>query len=293
MFEMERIAVFAGTTEGRRIAEFLEDFPVQVFISIATEYGRDSLGTYRNARVLCGRMEQEQMEAFLEQNQIDLVVDATHPFAKIVTENLRNACQSCQTEYIRCLREALPVGQGTGEESAENDYMTDRYVEDGYIADEHMREGSLEGIPKVVTVGCVREAVAFLKKTSGNILITTGSKELKEYTAIPDYRNRCYARVLSTVQAVSESAALGFEGKHLIAMQGPFSREMNVALLQHIGAAYFVTKESGKAGGFPEKLEAAAEAGAVLVVIGRPEEDGMTLAEVKTFLGNWMRPDGE
>lgn len=280
---MKKIAVFAGTTEGRRIAEFLEDFPAQVFISIATEYGRDSLGTYRNAQVLCGRMEQGQMEVFLEQNQIGLVVDATHPFAKIVTENLRNACQSCRTEYIRCLRDAMPAGQGIVEGAAVEDYMADGY----------MREGSPEGIPKVVTVGCVQEVVAFLKKTSGNILIATGSKELKEYTAIPDHRNRCYARVLSTEQAVLDSTALGFEGKHLIAMQGPFSKEMNAALLRHVGAAYFVTKESGKAGGFPEKLEAAAEAGAVLVVIARPEEDGMTLAEVKTFLGNWLRSDGK
>ena len=43
-----------------------------------------------------------------------------------------------------------------------------------------------------------------------------------------------------------ESAKLGFQGRHLIAMQGPFSREMNLALLRYTDAAYFVTKESGE-----------------------------------------------
>ena len=94
-------------------------------------------------------------------------------------------------------------------------------------------------------------------RQTGNILIATGSKELHLYTAIEDYRERCFARVLSTGPSVAESVRLGFEGSHLIAMQGPFSTEMNLALLRQTEAAYFVTKETGRAGGFHEKLEAA------------------------------------
>ena len=85
---------------------------------------------------------------------------------------------------------------------------------------------------------------------------------------------------------MAESVRLGFEGSHLIAMQGPFSTEMNLALLRQTEAAYFVTKETGRAGGFDEKLEAASEAGAVLVVVGRPEEDGESLETVKKLLAN-------
>ena len=61
--------------------------------------------------------------------------------------------------------------------------------------------------------------------------------------------------------------------KHLIAMQGPFSKEMNVATIHQTGAKYFVTKESGKAGGFGEKVQAARETGAVLVAVGRPNRN--------------------
>ena len=79
------------------------------------------------------------------------------------------------------------------------------------------------------------------------MLISTGSKELHLYTRIKDYKERCFARVLSTQEAVAEAVRLGFEGKHLIAMQGPYSEELNLAMLKHINAAYFVTKESGGA----------------------------------------------
>ena len=93
-------------------------------------------------------------------------------------------------------------------------------------------------------------------------------------------RDRCYARVLSVLPSVMQSIDLGFSGKHLIAMQGPFSREMNLALLHQTEAKYFVTKESGKNGGFAEKLEAAEQAGAVLLVIGRPIEEGLSLIHI-------------
>ena len=92
------------------------------------------------------------------------------------------------------------------------------------------------------------------------MLISTGSKELHLYTRIKDYKERCFARVLSTQEAVAEAVRLGFEGKHLIAMQGPYSEELNLAMLKHINAAYFVTKESGGAGGFEEKKKAAQKA---------------------------------
>ena len=125
---------------------------------------------------------------------------------------------------------------------------------------------------RVIWAQSVEDAVEYLQNTEGKILITTGSKELIKYTKLTEYKERCFARVLSTEQAVMESVALGFEGKHLIAMQGPFSKEMNVATIHQTGAKYFVTKESGKAGGFGEKVQAAKETGAVLVAVGRQGE---------------------
>ena len=139
-----------------------------------------------------------------------------------------------------------------------------------------------------ISAASVEEAVEYLKKTGGNVLISTGSKELHLYTRIKDYKERCFARVLSTQEAVAEAVRLGFEGKHLIAMQGPYSEELNLAMLKHINAAYFVTKESGGAGGFEEKKKAAQKAGAELIVIARPKEEGKSLQEVKKLMEEFL-----
>ena len=64
-------------------------------------------------------------------------------------------------------------------------------------------------------------------------------------------------------------------------MQGPFSEELNAAMLRSVSARYLVTKESGDVGGFAAKAAAAQQTGAVLVVVGRPpSREGMSLSAV-------------
>ena len=41
-----------------------------------------------------------------------------------------------------------------------------------------------------------------------------------------------------------------------------------------------ITKDSGAAGGFPEKISAAAECGIPVIVIMRPEEEGLSFDEI-------------
>lgn len=247
------ILIFAGTTEGRKLAEYAAAIGAGCYVSTATEYGKELLGEYPGIRLAAGRMDESQIRQFLKENRIQLVIDATHPFARAVTENIRSACTSAGAGYVRCLREREPAAR-------------------------------IDSAGRPVVVESVRQAVEYLKGTSGNILIATGSKELHLYTEIEGYQERCFARVLSTSEAVNESVRLGFQGSRLIAMQGPFSKELNLALLRHTKAAYFVTKESGKEGGYEEKLEAAREAGAVPVVIERPREDGESLERTKEII---------
>ncbi|MBO7709021.1 MAG: precorrin-6y C5,15-methyltransferase (decarboxylating) subunit CbiE, partial [Lachnospiraceae bacterium] len=136
-----------------------------------------------------------------------------------------------------------------------------------------------------IQVGSVQEAVDFLKDHPGNVLAATGSRELHLYTQIPDYRNRVFARILSTAESMDIASRLGFQGRNLICMQGPFSEELNVAMLRAVKAAYLVTKESGRTGGFPEKIAAAVKAGARLIVVGRPpQETGYSFEEVIALL---------
>lgn len=102
----------------------------------------------------------------------------------------------------------------------------------------------------------VQAAAEYLDQTQGNILLTTGSKELAGFTGMKDYQERLYARVLSLPNVMQACAELGFEGKHLIGMQGPFSRELNAAMLRQYDCKYLVTKDTGRAGGFQDKIDA-------------------------------------
>ena len=248
-----KILVFAGTTEGRRIAEYLNDTVADSYVSVATEYGGRLLEEYQHLHLLTGRMDEDEITAFLSEKEIDLVIDATHPFAVLVTGNIKRACERAEVRYLRCLRE-------------------EEHLEDIELIENRDKA--------VIHVNSVKQAVEYLNNTKGNIFISTGSKELGLYTELDDYKERCYVRVLSVWESVKKSMELGFDGKHLIAMQGPFSKELNVAMLRQTEADYFVTKESGKTGGFEEKYEAAMETGTVLVVVGRPEEEGFGVEEV-------------
>ena len=245
---MDKILLFAGTTEGRNLAEFLEKNQIPTEVCVATQYGETLLEEGKYLHVHAGRLDETEMEQQIQKQQITLVIDATHPYAVIVSQNIRRACSRTGTEYIRLARK-------------ETDASWKQEMED------------------VTEVASVAEAAAFLAKKEGRIFAATGSKELSAYQVIPDYQDRVVARVLSTQEAVSECAMLGFSGKNLICMQGPFTEDLNVAMLRQAQASWMVTKESGKAGGFLEKLRAAKKAGAKLVVIKRPGERSEEIAE--------------
>ena len=250
---MYKAIVFAGTTEGYALCEFLAENRVSVYACAATEYGGSLLQENEFLHVSAGRLKTEDMEELFRKENPEIVLDATHPYAAEVTKNIRTACESAGVLYQRILR---PEGEKNSE---------------------------------AIYVESTEEAAAFLSGTEGNIFLTTGSKELAKFTGIPDYKERLFARVLSIPSVIRSCAELGIEGKHLIGMQGPFSAEINEAMLRQFQCSYLVTKDTGLAGGFPEKMEACRRAGVIPVIIGRPlKEEGLSLLEARVFLAKFF-----
>lgn len=246
---MYKAIVFAGTTEGYALCEFLAESRVSVYACAATEYGGSLLQENEFLHVSAGRLKTEDMEELFRKENPEIVLDATHPYAAEVTKNIRTACESAGVLYQRILR---PEGEKNSE---------------------------------AIYVESTEEAAAFLSGTEGNIFLTTGSKELAKFTGIPDYKERLFARVLSIPSVIRSCAELGIEGKHLIGMQGPFSAEINEAMLRQFQCSYLVTKDTGLAGGFPEKMEACQRCGVTPVIIGRPlKEEGLSLQDARVFL---------
>lgn len=241
---MYKLCVFGGTTEGRELVEFLNTQPCRVTACVATEYGQTLLPEGENLTVSARPLPVGEIGALLQAERFDLVIDATHPYAASITRSIAAACEAAGVEHWRLLR------------------------------------GASEAPEDAVFAENTDEAVRFLSGTEGNILLTTGSKELSKFAALPDFAARCWARVLPLPASLEACGAAGLSPSHIFALQGPFSREMDEAMLHRTGARWLVTKDGGAAGGFQEKAAAARHAGARLLVIGRPtQETGSSLPE--------------
>ena len=269
------VLLFVGTTEGRELAARLAGRGQRTILCVATDYGREVLEPELLANpcldVRIGRMDAEEMRHLILEEEPGLVVDATHPYADQVTRNVREACEKTGREYLRCLRPR------SGEESSGD--MGLRSGEKS-LGDMRPRSGAESPEGGVVRVPSVQAAVEWLAVRDGNILVTTGSKELAAFSQLPDFATRVYARVLPTLPSLSACLDQGLSGRHIIAMQGPFSEETNRSQLAEFNCRFLVTKDTGDNGGFREKVRAAGEAGAVALVIDRPEtERGLSAAQ--------------
>lgn len=244
---MCKILIFGGTTEGRQLCEECIRNNIPAYVSVTTEYGAGLLDKNSCVTILTGRKNAAEISDFIKENSIELVIDATHPYAVEATENIKKACAECGAEYVRVKRE-----------SEYDDYGL--YFEN------------------------VQSAAEYLGNTDGKILFTTGSKELAVFSSIKDFSNRCSVRVLPAEGIVSQCTQLGVKPENIIAQKGPFTKEQNVEHIKKFGADFLVTKESGRNGGFEEKAAAAKECGTKLVVISRPEEKGISVSQAVKIL---------
>lgn len=248
------VLVFGGTSEGRKLAEIFNANNRKCTICVATDYGEKLLPKSENVNVICGRMDCNEICMLLgEDNKYSYVIDATHPYASVISENARNACIKTNTAYLRLLRSKT---------------------------DSNIYNDGIKIFPDAL------QAAKYLDKTTGRILLTTGSKELPVFCGEIRDKSRITARVLPSAKAIEACNNAGLEGRQIIAMHGPFSREVNIAIIKQTGAAFIVTKESGNAGGFQEKIDAARETGTEVILIKRPvEEEGYSLDEILGITG--------
>ncbi len=252
---MYNICVFAGTTEGRRIIEFLSHQKVKVTACVATEYGRELLTPSDNLDISARRLPIGEIIKLFKEEKFDLVIDATHPYAQSITNSIASACSKCGIRYIRLIRD----------ESRIMDLLTEEQSKCSC----HDKTNTSED---VVFVSDTAGAAEFLNNCEGNILLTTGSKEISRFASIDGFADRVYARVLPMEDSIRLCREAGLKPAHILAMQGPFSEEMDMAMLKFVSAGWMVTKDGGTAGGFDEKVTAARRMGVKIVVIGRPEQ---------------------
>ena len=242
------------------MAEALCARQIDCMASVATEYGREVMRQQEHLVIREGRMGEPEMEELMRTGTFLAVVDATHPYAVEVTEHIKESAKKTNLPYLRLSRSTAAE-----REIAEHEWM-------------------------IHTVADTQECVELLSKLPGNILLTTGSKELHAYAAREEIRERLFVRVLPGVESIEICHREQIPGKQIIAMQGPFGTELNEALIRQYDIGVLVTKESGQAGGFPEKIRAAEHTKIPVVMIQNPEQAGgmsmeKVLSEIETLCG--------
>lgn len=229
------ILVLGGTSDSLNIAETLEQKGYDVCFSVATDYG-EQLAKEKVSKVTKGRMNQEQMSDYFLDHNVDLVLDATHPFADIVSKTAILAAKDSQINYVRYERPRVDMTHA-------------------------------------IKVNSNEEACAWVNEhISGVIYLTTGSKTLsffKNHLGL----ERLVARILPTAEVLLETERLGFKAHQIEGLKGPFSVAMNKALIENNKAQVMITKESGTAGGILEKIDACHQLNIPCVVITREEID--------------------
>ncbi|MCI8284199.1 MAG: precorrin-6A reductase [Firmicutes bacterium] len=272
------LLIFGGTVEGRILAQEAVYAGYDATVCVATEYGRevlknininnektkvfkdDILGFEQNelfadvpgeknrqnsVRVISGGLSEAQMKELMDCGGFAAVFDATHPYASEVTENIKTAAEMSGLKYLR-IRRNIEI---------------ERDMEDN-----------------ILELRTIDDVIEYLNTNDKKAFISTGSKNAEKYAEVKNAEKRLTIRILPSEESISKCKKAGFQGKNLICMQGPFSREMNEAMFKESEASILVTKASGRSGGFTEKVQAALDLGMKIIALMPPEDfEGISL----------------
>ena len=228
------IWVIGGTKDSRDFLEKFASADKNIIVSTATEYGGKLLEGLP-VKVISEKLPLETMRVFIEKNSIDIIVDMSHPYAFEVSKNAMRAAEEFSIPYYRFEREEIQI-------------IPDRFSEFENIDD----------------------LVKYCDGLEGNILVTLGSNNIEHFAEVKELK-KFYFRILPKWDMVKKCEDNGILPKNIIAMQGPFSLNMNKAMIEQLNIKYLVTKKGGDTGGEKEKTDACNEKGIEVILLDKPK----------------------
>lgn len=228
------IWVIGGTKDSRVFLEKFASADKNIIVSTATEYGGKLLEGLP-VKVVSERLPLELMRGFVEKNSIKTIVDISHPYAFEVSKNAMKVAEEFSIAYYRFEREEIHI-------------IPDRFSEFQNIND----------------------LLEYCEKLDGNILVTLGSNNIEHFSKLKNLE-KFYFRILPKWDMVKKCEDNGILPKNIIAMQGPFSLNMNKAMIEQLNIKYLVTKKGGVTGGEREKIDACNEKGIEVILLDKPQ----------------------
>ena len=232
------IGLFSGTSEGRKIIMEFDKKNLKTLVFTATGYGSSLISKSKNISTNSGPLSKDQIKKIFRERGIKKILDATHPYAENISRNLIEVSEELNLTYYRYERKGYKIEKNKNTEIFSN----------------------------------YDEIIRYLKKTKGNVMLTIGSRNLRRF-ALEVKLDRLYPRILPLPKLIQEALDIGISLKNIIGIQGPFSREVNKALIKSFNIKYLVTKNSGKEGGINEKIEASEEEGIKIIILDKPKVD--------------------
>jgi len=235
-----KIMIMAGTTEGVKIIGMIASLEnTHIIATTVTKEGGKLAKSAGAHEVVSKALNKEAIGEIIKSKKIDLLIDATHPFAEDATLNAIKATNNTGIKYLRFERPSINF--------PENDLI-------------HSVSSFEDVASKVLEI---------IGSDNPRILHLAGVMTLHYLTQVlnPD---SIVTRVLPSVYSIKKCLDLGLPSENIIAMQGIFSKEFNRILMQEYNIRIMITKESGDEGGTTSKIEAALELGIPVVMVMRP-----------------------
>lgn len=243
------IWILGGTHEVPLLLDKLSNYD-NIIVTVTTDEAREFLP--KDLKVRVGSMTEEEKLSFVKENDIKLIVDMTHPFARHIKKSIADFSKKYNIDFIRFNRKVTSFSE---------DY--------------------------IIYVKSYDEAEKFISSHPGTYFFTTGVNECERFLKVKN-DSRMIFRILPSVKSIEKISELGVQMKDICAMLGPFDEELNTALIKTYDADYLVTKNSGEGSGTKEKLLAAKNVGIKVVMIEAEEENGIqSMDELIKILGEY------
>ena len=249
------IMFILGTSEGKKFLSLINEYTDDLIVSTATAYGGDLLSNYKVKHINTKPLDKDGLNKLIKDFNIKVLVDASHPYAEIVSKNAMESCLESNIEYIRY--ERLGV---LSKESRDN----------------------------IIRVKSYEELEEVINNIQGNILNTTGSKNIEKILKL-NIKNRIIHRILPSWQILKEVLELGVEVSDVVAIKGPIGYELNKGFIYQDNIKAIITKDSGAQGGVLEKLKVTIDTNIKLIVIEKPKIEYGTVFNREEDIVNYLK----
>lgn len=249
-----KIFLLGGTKDSINIIEHIKkNYKAHILTTTTTEYGSKLAKEGGSDDTIAHPLLKEDIIKIIKDQQFDILIDATHPFASHITQTSASISKELNLPYIRFER---PPTDLTDIDTTHLHYVA-----------------SFEDAGKLIKN----------EFNTGNVLHFAGANTMSkilEYVPV----DRFYPRILEVPSSIEKCEKLGVNPEHIIPMKGAASLDENIELIEKYDASVMITKESGEVGGVVEKIQAANEKNVAVIMIQRPKIDELNKNDVVSNL---------